>query len=98
MATNLASNIAEKIMGDVPTSTTQDKTRNPTGEKMKATVWHGKHDVRVELVDKPQVIEPTDALIAVQLLPLPVLRACMRSFMWAWRVIDWLVARQPSLC
>lgn len=52
-------------MGDVPTSTTQDMTRHPTGEKMKATVWHGKRDVRVDLVDKPQVIEPTDALIAV---------------------------------
>lgn len=65
MAMNLASHIAEKVMGDVPTSTTQDMTRHPTGEKMKATVWHGKHDVRVDLVDKPQVIEPTDALIAV---------------------------------
>jgi hypothetical protein len=89
MATNLASNIAEKIMGDVPTSTTQDKTRNTTGEKMKATVWHGKHDVRVELVDKPQVIEPTDALIAVQLLPAPR-TARVHAFVHVGLARDWL--------
>jgi threonine dehydrogenase-like Zn-dependent dehydrogenase len=65
MAMNLASHVAEKIMGDVPTATTQDNTVAPTGEKMKALVWHGKHDVRVELVDKPQIVESKDVLLAV---------------------------------
>jgi threonine dehydrogenase-like Zn-dependent dehydrogenase len=32
---------------------------------MKAVVWHGKHDVRVDSVDDPQIQEPTDAIIRV---------------------------------
>ena len=65
MATNVAAKVAERVMGDTPTSTTQAMYRHPTGEKMKAVVWHGKQDVRVDIVDKPQVVEPTDALIRV---------------------------------
>ncbi len=66
MALNLAAKLAEKVMGDIPTSTTQAMYRHPTGEKMKAVVWHGKQDVRVDIVEKPQVVEPTDALIRVR--------------------------------
>jgi len=66
MATNVAAKVAERVMGDIPTSTTQAMYRHPTGEKMKAVVWHGKRDVRVDIVDKPQVVEPTDALIRVR--------------------------------
>jgi threonine dehydrogenase-like Zn-dependent dehydrogenase len=65
MATNLAAKVAEKVMGEIPTSTTTATVLHPTGEKIKACVWHGKHDVRVDLVDKPQVIEPSDAVVAV---------------------------------
>jgi len=65
MAMNLAAKVAEKAMGDVPTSTTQAMYQHPTGEKMKANVWHGKQDVRVDLVQKPQIVEPKDALIKV---------------------------------
>ena len=32
---------------------------------MKAVVWHGKRDVRVETVDDPTIVEPTDAIIKV---------------------------------
>ncbi len=32
---------------------------------MKAVVWHGRHDVRVDEVDDPKVEEPTDAVIRV---------------------------------
>ena len=32
---------------------------------MKAVVWHGRHDVRVEDVDDPEIREPTDAVIRV---------------------------------
>ncbi|MFD8077828.1 zinc-dependent alcohol dehydrogenase [Streptomyces sp. NPDC059718] len=30
---------------------------------MRATVWHGKHDVRVETVPDPRIEEPTDAVV-----------------------------------
>jgi threonine dehydrogenase-like Zn-dependent dehydrogenase len=33
--------------------------------KMNALVWHGKRDVRYELVDRPEIKYPTDALIRV---------------------------------
>ena len=32
---------------------------------MKAVVWHGKADVRVDQVDDPKIKEPTDAIIRV---------------------------------
>ncbi|UJW28247.1 glutathione-dependent formaldehyde dehydrogenase [Saccharothrix sp. AJ9571] len=32
---------------------------------MKAVTWHGKRDVRVDTVDDPKLIEPTDAIIRV---------------------------------
>ncbi|SDY09941.1 Threonine dehydrogenase [Amycolatopsis xylanica] len=32
---------------------------------MKAVTWHGKRDVRVDTVDDPKLIEPTDAIIKV---------------------------------
>jgi hypothetical protein len=76
MATNLAAKVAERVMGEIPTSTTTATVLHPTGEKMKASVWHGKHDVRVDLVDKPQVIEPTDAVVAV---PYRSISACTGS-------------------
>jgi len=62
---NAASNLAQKVMGPIPTSTTNQKAPNPTGEKMKALAWYGKHDVRMVEVDKPQIAEPTDVVIKV---------------------------------
>src|SRR5581483_4874736 len=38
-----------------------DRSANP----MNAVVWHGKHDVRVERVDDPQIINPRDAIVEV---------------------------------
>ncbi|MFI6026860.1 zinc-dependent alcohol dehydrogenase [Amycolatopsis magusensis] len=32
---------------------------------MKAVTWHGKRDVRVDTVDDPKLVEPTDAIIRV---------------------------------
>jgi threonine dehydrogenase-like Zn-dependent dehydrogenase len=32
---------------------------------MKAAVWHGRRDVRVDEVDDPKILEPTDAIIEV---------------------------------
>ncbi len=32
---------------------------------MKAVVWHGKRDVRVDTVDDPSIVEPTDAIVRI---------------------------------
>ena len=32
---------------------------------MKAITWHGKHDVRCETVDDPEILNPRDAIIRV---------------------------------
>ena len=34
---------------------------------MKAVVWHGKHDVRVDTVPDPQILNPQDAIVRVTL-------------------------------
>src|SRR5215207_7568088 len=35
------------------------------GRPMRAVVWHGKGDVRVDTVDDPKIQEPTDAIVRV---------------------------------
>src|SRR5690606_22991391 len=32
---------------------------------MRALVWHGKHDVRVDTVDDPEIVNPRDAIIKI---------------------------------
>ena len=32
---------------------------------MKALTWHGKHDVRIDNVDDPKIVNPRDAIIKV---------------------------------
>ncbi len=32
---------------------------------MRALTWHGKHDVRVETMPDPQIVNPRDAIIQV---------------------------------
>lgn len=32
---------------------------------MRALTWHGKHDVRVDTVDDPEIINPRDAIIRI---------------------------------
>ena len=32
---------------------------------MKAITWHGKHDVRCETVDDPEIVNPRDAVIRI---------------------------------
>ena len=32
---------------------------------MRALTWHGKHDVRVDTVPDPTIVDPTDAIIKV---------------------------------
>ncbi len=32
---------------------------------MRALAWHGKHDVRVDTVDDPEIVNPRDCIIKV---------------------------------
>lgn len=32
---------------------------------MRALTWHGKHDVRMETVDDPEILNPRDAIIRI---------------------------------
>ena len=32
---------------------------------MRALTWHGKHDVRVDTVDDPEILNPRDAIIKI---------------------------------
>ena len=32
---------------------------------MRALTWHGKHDVRMETVDDPEIVNPRDCVIKV---------------------------------
>src|SRR3546814_5198210 len=32
---------------------------------MRALTWHGKHDVRVDTVDDPEIVNPRDAIIRI---------------------------------
>src|SRR5690606_35953906 len=34
-------------------------------ELMRALAWHGKHDVRVDTVDDPEILNPRDAIIKI---------------------------------
>src|SRR4051794_24486724 len=36
-----------------------------TGATMRAAVWHGKRDVRVDVVPDPKIKAPTDAIVRV---------------------------------
>ncbi len=60
----VVANTAEKIMGDREVAVTVDHKTRPN-ETMKALVWHGKEDVRVEEVPVPAVTDPTDVVCKV---------------------------------
>lgn len=71
MAVNAASNLAQKVMGDQPTSIPNEPTdvsrqeALESGETMQALTWQGKFDVRVKQMPKPKVRDPNDAVIKV---------------------------------
>lgn len=51
MAANLASNVAQGMMGDAPTAITNDPATS-NSETYLALEWHGKYDVRMNSVPK----------------------------------------------
>ncbi|KAI9091711.1 chaperonin 10-like protein [Phlyctochytrium arcticum] len=64
MAMNAASNMAQKIMGDKPTSTPAKPNTRP-GETMKALAWFAKGDLRLIDAPVPAITHPKDAIIRV---------------------------------
>ena len=48
-----------------PAAASVHEIRNGTVKKMRGTVFHGPHDVRVERVDDPKLQTPTDALVRI---------------------------------
>ncbi|EMD91122.1 hypothetical protein COCC4DRAFT_136360 [Bipolaris maydis ATCC 48331] len=76
MAENIAAKQAERVLGHNQQSTTTQadisnpdrdgqKYADPSGGKMKALVWMGKNDVRVQEVSKPKLLEDHDVLVRV---------------------------------
>lgn len=69
MAVNAASNLAQKVMGDVPTSITAShasEERKATGsEQMLALTWQGKEKVVLKSVPKPEIMDEEDVVIKV---------------------------------
>jgi len=64
MALNAASNLAQDVMGDRPTTVTNDPIAD-SSRKMKACAWYGKTDMRLIEVPVPRVTHPKDAIIRV---------------------------------
>ena len=61
---NVAANIAERLMTSPPTETPSEACHEP-GAYMRALVWHGDKDVRIETVPKPAITDPRDAIVKV---------------------------------
>jgi len=61
---NAAANTAEKIVGhrDIPMTPGDG---GDTTEMMHALVWHGKKDMRYELVPKPKLLDPEDVIVRI---------------------------------
>lgn len=71
MAVNAASNAAQAVLGDMPTTTTNKHTdltseeASAKGETMMALTWQGKGKVEMKEMPKPKIMEDHDALIKV---------------------------------
>ncbi|RPA75987.1 GroES-like protein [Ascobolus immersus RN42] len=62
---NLGANIAERVLGDKPTSTTPKYQPRASGETMKALRWYGAQTVRVEEVPAPTITDPEDVVLRI---------------------------------
>lgn len=61
----VGANLAEKAMGDLPTSTSNVDTQNSGAGMMKALRWHGMKNVSVDLVPVPELTDEDDAIVHV---------------------------------
>ncbi|GAV06862.1 hypothetical protein RvY_16777 [Ramazzottius varieornatus] len=62
---NLASNIADTLLGRNPVSTGSPQPLQSTTKFMHAITWQAKHDVKYEIVPQPLLTHPNDAIIRV---------------------------------
>ncbi|KAE8232305.1 hypothetical protein CF326_g2667 [Tilletia indica] len=73
MALNAAANLAERLSNAVPTTITKGANpadnpqvlADPSGETMRALVWKGVNDVRMEDVPKPRVVDDDDVVLEI---------------------------------
>lgn len=61
---NIAAKIADKVLGQVPTSTPSQAQVDET-QTMKALIWHGKKDVRVVDKPRPVITDQRDILLRI---------------------------------
>jgi len=61
---NAAANLAEKIVGHRETAVST-KDNVDSSQQMHALVWHGKRDMRYDLVPKPALTDDGDAIIRI---------------------------------
>ncbi|SUA42803.1 hypothetical protein [Nocardia africana] len=69
---------------------------------MKAVVWHGVGDIRLDVVDDPKIQEPTDAIVqitssAICGTDLHLVRGTMPGMVPGTDSGQWLVGDAPSL-
>lgn len=62
---NLGANVAEKVLGDKPTTTTNKYQARASGETMQALRWYGAKTVRVEEVPAPTITDPDDVVLRI---------------------------------
>jgi len=62
---NLASNLAQKSMGEVPVKIANEDTQKHAGTDMLACCWEGKDKVAMKRVPKPDVTDDEDVLIRI---------------------------------
>jgi hypothetical protein len=62
---NLASNLAQKSMGEVPVKVANEDTQAHAGTDMLACIWEAKDKVAMKRVPKPDVTDDEDVLIRI---------------------------------
>ncbi|CEG79394.1 hypothetical protein RMATCC62417_13871 [Rhizopus microsporus] len=65
MATNAASNIAQKVMGEVPVSVANEDRQATSGSDMLACCWVGKGKVELRRVPKPDITDDEDVIVKI---------------------------------
>ncbi|XP_055330893.1 uncharacterized protein LOC129583218 [Paramacrobiotus metropolitanus] len=65
MAMNAAVNLADAVLGRKPVSSGPSEPIEDPTTRMSAVVWHKALDMRYELVPRPVICAPTDAIIRV---------------------------------
>lgn len=65
MATNVAANLAQKKMGEVPVKVANEDKQNISGNEMLACCWVGKEKLEMRTVPKPTITDDEDVIIRI---------------------------------